>query len=268
MRELTGNDPESPGFSDAGGTLYAQVAAVLRQRIRSGAWRPGAQLPTLESLSAEFGVARVTLRQALGLLEREGLIWRRRGRGTFVTEDASVQWLHVGSSWEELVHSLEGNWARPIDSEDVAQVPGFEERDGLPAPNYRHLRRVHGREARAHALVDLYLDRRLYDMTPKRFDKEMLIPVLEELPSVRIADARQTLSIGTADHAVAAALDIPIGAPVGLMRRVLKDDVGTVIYVGDVAYRGDVVKIEIDLERGRQQVKSTADVRQGGGAKS
>lgn len=238
-----------PFFSQTGGTLYAQVAGALRQRIRSGIWPPGAQLPTLNVLVKEFGVARVTLRQALGLLEDEGLIWRSRGRGTFVAANATMQWLHVGTSWQELVNSLESNWARPIFSTDVEQVPGLEARDGAPASRYRHLRRVHGRDQSTYALVDLYLDHSVYNQAAERFETEMLIPVMEALKSVEIASARQTLEIGRADRDVATQLGVAIGAPIGIMRRVIISTKGRLLYVGDVTYRGDLVKIEMNLER-------------------
>ncbi|MFZ9544211.1 MAG: GntR family transcriptional regulator, partial [Hylemonella sp.] len=42
---------------------YAQLADLLRQRLARGVWKPGELLPSLESLMAEFGVARVTVRQ-------------------------------------------------------------------------------------------------------------------------------------------------------------------------------------------------------------
>ena len=62
---------ERLNFSQKHGTLYAQVANVVRQRIRSGQWAAGDQLPTLSELEKEFGVARITMRQALNLLEEE-----------------------------------------------------------------------------------------------------------------------------------------------------------------------------------------------------
>ena len=68
------SEKERPEFAEKHGTLYTQVANVLRQRIRSGIWASGDQLPTLDVLEREFHVARVTLRQALNLLETEGLI--------------------------------------------------------------------------------------------------------------------------------------------------------------------------------------------------
>src|SRR5207245_1341663 len=57
---------------------------ALRARIREGTLRPGARLETQRRLATSFGVTLMTLRQALELLEREHLISRRHGLGTFV----------------------------------------------------------------------------------------------------------------------------------------------------------------------------------------
>jgi DNA-binding GntR family transcriptional regulator len=64
---------------------YHQIAEALRRGIRDGAWRPGTSLPNQRRLARDFGVTLMTLRQALELLERENLITRRHGVGTFVT---------------------------------------------------------------------------------------------------------------------------------------------------------------------------------------
>src|SRR2546422_8196006 len=63
---------------------YHQIAQALRARIREGTLRPGARLETQRRLATSFGVTLMTLRQALDLLEREHLISRRHGLGTFV----------------------------------------------------------------------------------------------------------------------------------------------------------------------------------------
>jgi len=238
---------ERPAFSEKHGTLYAQVASVLRQRIRSGTWAAGDQLPTLDELEREFHVARVTLRQALGLLESDGMIWRGRGRGTFVTESAGPEWFKLATSRDELIHALEGAWSRIIDADAGEHAPHLEPGDGAPAPAYKHMRRLHGRGERAYAVVDMHLDTRLYDRAPERFDSQMIIPLIERLPGVEIASIRQTLTIGAADAPVADGLGVSIGAPIGILRRVVRDLAGRVIYVGIVNYRGDVVKLDITL---------------------
>jgi GntR family transcriptional regulator len=63
---------------------YHQIAQVLRDRIRSGDIAPGARLDNQRRLAEDFGVTLMTLRQALEVLERDGLIMRRHGLGTFV----------------------------------------------------------------------------------------------------------------------------------------------------------------------------------------
>lgn len=241
---------ERPAFSEKHGTLYAQVANVFRQRIRSGLWAAGDQLPTLDDLEDEFHVARVTLRQALNLLESEGMIWRRRGRGTFVSETAGPEWFKLETSRDELIHSLEGTWSRLIEADGQESAPHLEPADGDPAPAYRHMRRVHGRGERAYAVVDMHLDAKLYARARKRFDSEMIIPVIEGMSGVEIADIRQTLTIGTADRQITEGLEVPIGSPIGILRRVVRDGRGRAIYVGIVNYRGDAVKLDITIPGG------------------
>lgn len=63
---------------------YTQIAEELRARIRDGELRPGAPLPNQRKLAQSFGVTLMTLRQALEVLEREHLIVRQHGLGTFV----------------------------------------------------------------------------------------------------------------------------------------------------------------------------------------
>jgi len=66
--------------------LYHQVAERLRQQLKTERWEPGKQLPGEHDLCRQFGVTRPTVRQALDNLVREGLIMKRRGKGTFVAE--------------------------------------------------------------------------------------------------------------------------------------------------------------------------------------
>ncbi|HTI67715.1 MAG TPA: GntR family transcriptional regulator, partial [Caulobacteraceae bacterium] len=53
---------------------YIQLATLFRRRIESGQWPVGGQIPTVDDLAADCGVARATIRQALGTLEAEGFV--------------------------------------------------------------------------------------------------------------------------------------------------------------------------------------------------
>src|SRR5581483_2721828 len=69
--------------------VYYQISLSLRQRIASGEWRAGMQLRTEPELAREYGVSRMTMRQALAELVKEGLVTRQRGSGTFVANHHS-----------------------------------------------------------------------------------------------------------------------------------------------------------------------------------
>lgn len=66
--------------------LYRQIEAVLRKRISRGEWQAGEQIPTETELCELYEVSRVTVRQALARLTRDGILTRGRGKGTFVRE--------------------------------------------------------------------------------------------------------------------------------------------------------------------------------------
>lgn len=64
--------------------LYYQLQEIIRARIGSGQWGPGQQVPPEAELCKEFNLSRGTVRQALADLVREGMLHRRRGKGSFV----------------------------------------------------------------------------------------------------------------------------------------------------------------------------------------
>jgi len=67
------------------------------------------------------------------------------------------------------------------------------------------------------------------------------------IPGVRIADARQTLTIGMADVETAAALRLPLNAPVAHVLRAATNPRGVLLLVAEGIYRGDMVRIDIKL---------------------
>ena len=75
MKQLDGNLPVS---------LYYQLKQDLLGKIAGKEWRPGDKIPNEFELCREYGVSRITVRQALAELEKEGRLIRRQGKGTFV----------------------------------------------------------------------------------------------------------------------------------------------------------------------------------------
>ncbi|QGQ25134.1 GntR family transcriptional regulator [Gimesia benthica] len=74
--------------ADATRTKYERIGEHLKRQIREGQILPGTALPSEQQLASLFDSARSTVRQAMGLLEREGLVSRVQGKGTFVSDQA------------------------------------------------------------------------------------------------------------------------------------------------------------------------------------
>jgi DNA-binding FadR family transcriptional regulator len=73
-----------------------QIAADLRDMIRRGDVAPGARLPTARELEQRYGVANMTVQNAIRVLKAENLVYTVHGRGTFVRSDINPTDIDTG----------------------------------------------------------------------------------------------------------------------------------------------------------------------------
>jgi GntR family transcriptional regulator len=240
----------SSAFDSSRMPRYLQLATLFQRRIESGLWAIGKQLPTVDELAAECGVARATVRQALDILAEENLIARYRAKGTFVTRQPREElWCEVKTDWSGLLMSPEGATMEVLSTERNTQPRALFHPIGKPASAYRHWRRLHWRGGRPYHLGEVYIDERLAERIPAAsLSSKTSLRMLKDIRRLAIADARQTLTIGTADMETARLLQIPINAPVAYVHRSVADDKGCIVFVGEGIYRGDVVRLDIKLK--------------------
>ncbi len=82
---------------------YFQLKEIMRERIRSGEWKPGELIPSERELSEKYGISRMTARQAITELVNEGLFYREQGKGTFVSQRKITQQLiHLTGFTEDI----------------------------------------------------------------------------------------------------------------------------------------------------------------------
>jgi GntR family transcriptional regulator len=228
--------------------LYRQLADVIRQRIVKGIWDVGARIPSFDALATEFGVALITVRQAVQLLSQEGLVHAQRGRGTSVIARPPVHpRVRIETSLASLAEVYRNRPPKLRLLEEGESMPVLDPGEGRPASRYHYIRRVHVRQRQANSVISLWLDDNVFRLAPKRFRHELIIPALLDLAGDRIAKATQTLTVSTAGPEASQALGISENAPVAEVRRVVCDHSGTVIYVCDLVYRSDYIKWEVDL---------------------
>lgn len=239
--------------------LYIQVAAVMRQRIVSQQWLPGQKISTLVELEREFQVARVTVRQAVDILCEEGLLHCQQGRGTFVSEKPPDRhWLKLATEWDVMIDQIKHNVPRRIRVDNPPAFPDLAEGEGVPADAYRFLRSVQFKENAPYGIVNVHLARAVFDRDPEAFIEHPALSVLASLPGLDIRHAHQTVVIGAADPPTADYLKIALGAPTAQCRCVVIDAAGVAIYVADITYRSDVIKLHIDLLANSRAASRTA----------
>lgn len=229
--------------------LYLQVAKLMRQQIESGAWAFGEQIPTLDRLEEEYRVSRITLRAALDQLGALGIVRRTRGLGTFVAKDLSKErWFKLPTSLDELVDAVANLQIRLLaveDDSDSALVPSFPH--GEVGPSYQRMRRVHYHEDQPYCVMDVYLDKRIYDTNPKAFSSKPIIPQLVRQRGVRIGGARQIVRIMVSDETTAQHLGIGVGEPIARVSRSIVDQKNCIIYYAEIQYPAQMFQIDIDL---------------------
>jgi GntR family transcriptional regulator len=228
---------------------YVQLADLFRHRVDKGEWLAGTKLPSIDELMSQFDVARVTVRQAIALLADEGLLSPQRGRGTFVTEKAGARRrLRVETTLGDLVEMYRGDRPEHSTLEEAMVSPAIKPNEGIAAPRYFHMRRVHSRDGERYCVIAIYIDHRVFRRAPTRFRRELVLPVLASLADLKIASGRQTLTISKSDVETSRLLGIALNTPMAEVRRVLCDADGTIIYLADVSYRGDYIHLEMDLK--------------------
>ncbi len=228
--------------------LFLQVASAMRRRIEVGIWAPGNRIPSLEELASEFSVARTTARQAVSELENEGIIWRKQGKGTFVNEHLEdLHWLNLQTEWGDLIHFIKGTTTKLLTSSENVELPTLPVEEGEQVSSYHYMKRLHLNDGKPYCVIDIYLDSGIYDQKSDVFDKQTVLSVLDSIPDMTITRAHQILTIGTADMENANFLGISLDAPVANVRRIITKKKKKIIYLGDVVYRADFVKLDIDL---------------------
>ena len=83
--------------------VYIQIHDEIHEAIEAGRWVPGDKIPAERELAEQFGVSRMTLRQAVMMLVDEGILERRVGSGTYVAERKVQEQLNGVTSFTEMM---------------------------------------------------------------------------------------------------------------------------------------------------------------------
>jgi GntR family transcriptional regulator len=237
--------------------VHMSIRDDLRMRLNAGEWGAGERLPSETELAARYGVARMTVRQAVGALASEGAVVRRQGLGTFAADRRPTRTADLLLSFTEEMRRQGHEVQTKLISASVEQPPPAA-REALrlgpsaAAVTVRRVRMVDGRPIVVQHSWLPYARFAGLDADPLRDGS--LYAMLEAQYGVRIVRAEQTFTAGTADDCDAAALDLRPGEPVLRIARTTFDSSNLVVEYAMSAMRPGY-SIETIMERRPDRVQ-------------
>lgn len=235
---------------------YVQVKEALLQRISSGEWQKGTQLPGEPELCRMFDVSRTVIRQALKELEFEGLITREKGKGTFVDEPRIDQGLiqELTGFYQDMVKRGRTPVTKVLEQALVPADDRVASRLQLnPGEPVVKIHRLRGVEHEFIILDTTYLP---YAICPQvleaDFSAQSLYAFLEDQLGLAITRGHRTLEAVLATDYVAKLLSITKGDPLILLDSVVYLEDGRPIEYFQAFHRGGRARFEVDLIRVRR----------------
>lgn len=228
--------------------LYHQLARQLEAAVQSGQLAKGAFLENELDLAEKWQVSRPTVRRAIQDLVGNGLLVRRRGVGTQVVNDQVRRPFKLTSLFDDLAASGRQPLTTVLTHElvpaDVIVAAALGLVTGTPVV---HIERC--RAAGTHRLA--ILRNWLIVAAAGEFSTEQLatsgLYALMRERGVRPHSATQRLGAVAASTADAAILGLSVGAPLVTMRRVMQDDTGRVVELGDHRYDAAHYSVELNV---------------------
>jgi GntR family transcriptional regulator len=231
--------------------LYFKVRMAIQERIFSGHWRPGAQIPGEIELARELGVSVITVRQALSQLVDEGYIRRERAKGSFVSWDVPQrQSVKFDVEVEALITFPPGVRFKVVEVTEVEAPRDLA--DAFNVANGEILSRI-GRirllEKHPLEYVVSHIPTRVASLIPEADLSRLPLPnAVEAACSTRITEVKHSVGAVLADEDVAHHLEMPAGSPVLLIERKYSSKKQTVM-VSVGYYRSDLFRYELRLSR-------------------
>jgi GntR family transcriptional regulator len=201
------------------GPKYLQIREALRREVDAGRYPPGSPLPSQRLLAERFGVTLMTLRQAIGLLEEDGIVVTRQGRGTFVRPRPFAYRPGPLRSLAREVAAAGGNLATAVVGAGPARAP-----DGVAAwletDEVFFIERLRVLDGEPLLVQRSYLPAELGRLlSPNELTAASLYDLLERDAGVAVARASETITAVALGRADARALGAPTGSPGLLSRR-------------------------------------------------
>jgi GntR family transcriptional regulator len=206
---------------------YHQLKEILREKIRSGEWKPGDLIPSERELSETYGISRMTTRQAITDLVNEGVFYREQGKGTFVTKHKITQQLMRLTGFTEDIRARGQQPSTKVLSAQMCPA------DEITAERLHVstgdlivcLQRLRLADGEPLAIERSHLNfKGCEKLLEEDLEHNSLYRLLETNYGVPLMEAEQEIEAGLAGNEEAQVLKIPVGSSVLYTRRTTYTD--------------------------------------------
>lgn len=229
--------------------LYHRIKEDLTLQVRSGSWRPGQEIPSEVELCRHYDVSRGTIRRAIAELVQQGVIHRRQGSGSFVSQpklEGSVLGSYRQYRKEGVPFDVEARvlrCERRLAPPEIRRILGIDSQEAV-----YEVERVRFVQRRPVSLQVSYLPARLCpDLESRDLSGAHFYDVLQREYGTIFLRAEEFVEPVLADHYGAEQLRVPHGSPLFLVERhsfTFDDRVGE---FRRAHVRGDLYRYRIDL---------------------
>jgi GntR family transcriptional regulator len=233
---------------------YHQIKESLKALITSGELKPGDMLPSELALSEQLGISRLVVHRAYRELVTEGLLIRKRAKGTFVAPPIKRSYTVTGPLFS-MTENLSADALEPSNRILVQEViPAIEEiRNELKLPEGAqviHLRNLRLAKQLPFAIEEMYLPG---DRFPALANLDLndcsVYVTLEELYDAHPQEALDLITAGSATAQEAGLLGINKGAPVMRLKRISTDRLGLTVEYSKVVFHADRYQFVARMQR-------------------
>ena len=240
--------------------LYSQLVGIIKQNISSGKLGVGDLLPSESELCRAMGISRNTVRQAIGELEDEGLVVRKRGRGTFVADPATnrrgvrYSFTTEVSSLGKIPSSTLVDFAVETPSGVVCET--MELREGTPVYCFTRVRNVDGEPL---ILETSYYPQYIYpNLTRDMLQTHSFYSLLYHVGIVPFA-ADESYEAVILDSERAALLGVEPGSCAFFHQRLTRTEDGRIYEYTRSYIRGDRVRLDVHMQKSGMSFVRTID---------
>ncbi|MBE2270147.1 MAG: GntR family transcriptional regulator [Anaerolinea sp.] len=239
---------------------YIQVKEALHGAIDQRVWLPGSQIPGEPELCRVFNVSRTVIRQALSEMEHEGVIVRRKGKGTFVAEPKIVESLvqKLTGFYQDMVERGHTPVTQVLKQQVIPASSKVAKRLSIPPETQViEMERLRFVDDEPILLVTTYLP---YDRCAPAADADFtgqsLYTFLEKECGLMITSGSRWLEAVLANEYEAQQLKVKAGAPLILIDSIAYLEDGTPIEYYHAVHRGDRSRFEVKLVRVRERASA------------